>query len=114
VIHDSFVHATPLYYVLFMFAGMFAGKVYDYTYSIESVSDKIKIRSNRWNIILTVILILLRFFFGKFLLESIHVVWVYDAIYLFFIGLYHTKLIIFVKQIDNIVYKELYKLKSSK
>jgi hypothetical protein len=111
VIYDSFIHATLLYYVLFLFAGMIAGRIYDYIYSVENVSNNIKIRSNRWNIILTLVLVVLRFFVGKPLLESVHVAWAYDAIYLFFIGLYHSKLRVLVSQIDNMVYNELCKLK---
>lgn len=114
VIYNSYRHATPLYYILFFFAGTMLSVVYNYIYHAEREGNQIKLTSNRWNIVMTVLLILLRFFGAIPILESLEVTWIYDAVYLFFIGLNFKKLKIMIKQLDEVVYKELLRLKMTK
>ena len=114
VIYNSYQHATPLYYILFFIAGMMVSTVYNYIYTVKHEDRKIKIRANKWNIALTVALIALRFFIGVSILESVQVTWAYDALILFFLGLYFRKIRIIIRQIDNMVYEELFKNKSLK
>lgn len=108
VIYDSFIHLTPLYYVLFFALGRMAGIIYRLVFKIEKPQDEaFEIRTNRWNILLTAVLLFLHFLGGRFLLESVNIVWVKDALYLFFIGLYLTKLKIIIRQIDEFIYGSL-------
>jgi hypothetical protein len=110
VIYDSFVHNTPLYYILFLILGRFSGNAYKLLFSIEETEDeKFQVRSNSWNIVVTLILFAFRFLVGKAILESIHVIWATDAIYLFFIGLYYTKWKVIISGIDEIIYENLSK-----
>lgn len=110
VIYDSFVHLTPLHYVLFFVLGRMSGIIYRLVFKIEQPNEEtFEIRTNRWSILLTVILLFLHFLGGRFLLESVNIVWVRDALYLFFIGLYLTKLKIIIRQIDEFIYDSLLK-----
>ena len=110
VIYDSFVHNTPLYYILFLILGRFSGNAYKLLFSIEETEDeKFQVRSNSWNIVVTLILFAFRHLVGKAILESIHVIWATDAIYLFFIGLYYTKWKVIIRGIDDIIYENLSK-----
>ena len=110
VLYDSFVHKTPLYYILFFLLGRIVGNTYKLIFSIEKTEDeKIKVRSNSWNIVVTLILFGLKYLVGKPILHSMHVIWATDAIYLFFIGLYYTKWRVIVAAIDDIIYEKLIK-----
>lgn len=114
VIYDSLVHATPLYYILFFILGRVTGVVFRLFLSVDRQKDeKFEIRANQWNIVLSALLISLRFFWGEMLLEQLHVVWAKDAIYLFFMGLYLTKLKYITKQIDEHVYALILKKSSN-
>ncbi|THD66453.1 hypothetical protein E7Z59_11645 [Robertkochia marina] len=113
VIYNSYQHATPFYYILFFFAGTLVSTIYNYIYSVEVQSNAIRLRSSRWNIAVTLLLLILRFGVAVPILEQIHVTWTYDAIFLFFIGLNVRKRKIIIRQIDNEVYKELLKFKPS-
>jgi hypothetical protein len=85
-----------------------AGIIYRLVFKIEKPQDEaFEIRTNRWNILLTAVLLFLHFLGGRFLLESVNIVWVKDALYLFFIGLYLTKLKIIIRQIDEFIYGSL-------
>ena len=107
VLYDSVVHNTPLYYIGFYFLGLISGRIYRRLLVIEHEAPKqeITLKVSRWDIVLIVLLFLVRFFFGSKMLAFVHIVWVSDALYLFFIGLYRSKWKGIVKQIDEIVYK---------
>ena len=106
VLYDSVRHGTPLYYIGFYFAGLIFGRIFSLVLRVEKKEDsgQITLLSSRWNILITLLLLLLRFVFGKSLLESIHVLWAADALYLFFIGIYRSKWKGIVKQIDEVIY----------
>lgn len=107
VLYDSFVQNTPLFYMLFYLAGLFVGRVYKRLLVVkhETQGQKFILIVSRWDILLTAALILIRFVYGVTLLESIHIIWTTDALYLFFIGIYRSKWKGIVKQIDEIVYQ---------
>jgi len=106
VLYDSFQYDLPFYYILFLLAGAFAGRIYYYTHRVEFEEESLEIslRTNRWSLVLLVLVIVIRFLLGKQILESFNVVWAGDALYLFFIGVYHARLKGIVRQIDEIYY----------
>ena len=107
VLYDSYVHRTPLFYVLFYFVGLVVGRIYRYVTVVERVEEtnELVLKTNRWDLVLTILLILFRFVYGLSFLESMHVVWASDALYLFFIGVYRSKWKGMVRQIDEIAYQ---------
>ena len=114
VLYDSIEHGTPLYYIVFFWIGLFIGRVFMRLMRVEheSPSDEITLISNRWSLVLTVLLLLFRFFVARQFLEMAHVVYASDAVYLFFIGLYRSKIKGLIFQIDEIVYRWILKYKS--
>ncbi len=114
VLYDSIEHGTPLYYIVFFWIGLFIGRVFVRLMRVEheSPSDEITLISNRWSLVLTVVLLLLRIFVARQFLEMAHVVYASDAVYLFFIGLYRSKIKGLIFQIDEIVYRWILKYKS--
>lgn len=111
VLKDSFQHDLPFYYILFLMVGAIAGRIYKYTHRVEVTQENLEIslRVNRWNIALLILVIALRFLLGKVILESLNVIWVGDALYLFFIGVYHARWKGIVRQIDEIYYNLIIK-----
>lgn len=114
VLYDSIEHGTPLYYIVFFWIGLFIGRVFVRLMRVEheSPSDEITLISNRWSLVLTVLLLLFRIFVARQFLEMAHVVYASDAVYLFFIGLYRSKIKGLIFQIDEIVYRWILKYKS--
>jgi len=111
VLYDSFQHDLPFYYILFWLAGVLAGRIYKYTHRVEFEEEglKISMRTNRWSLLLLVLVIVIRFLPGKTLLESFKVIWAGDALYLFFLGVYHARWKGIVRQIDEIYYRLIIK-----
>jgi len=107
VLHDSFVHALPFYYVLYGIGGVIVGRFVALTYEISLDKEKniFHIRTSRTGIIVLLLLLAFRFFAGKVILEGLHVIWATDVIYLIFIGIYYAKLQSIVKQMDERVYE---------
>jgi hypothetical protein len=56
---------------------------------------------------ITFLLLGLRFFEGRIILEQINVVWAADAIYLLLIGIYYSRIKNMINQIDERVYSYL-------
>lgn len=106
VLYDSFMHHTPLFYVLFYFVGLVIGRIFRYVMVVERIEEtnELVLKTSRWDLVLTILLVLFRFVYGIAFLESMHIVWVSDALYLFFIGIYRSKWKGLVSQIDEIVY----------
>ena len=107
VLYDSFIHHTPLYYYLFFVAGLYIGKLLIKLSHVEhnKETNTLQLRSGWLSIILTLALLFVRFFAGKNLLESFHVIWATDALYLFFIGIYWAKWKGILRQIDELIFK---------
>jgi uncharacterized membrane protein AbrB (regulator of aidB expression) len=107
VIHDSFVHALPFYYVLFFLGGIVIGR-------FVASSDKLVVKENvkqltlEFNpigIVVTLLLLVIRFFAGKLILEEFRVIWAADALYLLFIGIYYARIKHMIRQFDEKVYE---------
>ena len=107
VLYDSFIHHTPLYYYLFFVAGLYFGKLFKIGMQVQhnSETNTIELRKSLFYILLTLVLFVVRHFVGKTLLESFHVIWATDALYLFFIGIYRAKWQGILNQIDEMIYK---------
>ena len=107
VLYDSYIHRTPLFYVVFYFAGLVVGRIFRLVMVVERLEEtnELVLKTNRWDLVLTILLILFRFVYGISFLESMHIVWASDALYLFFIGVYRSKWKGMVRQIDEIAYQ---------
>lgn len=110
VIHDSFVHALPFYYVLFFIGGFFIGR---FVASSDKFIVKEDIRQfttkfNPVGIVVTLALLVIRFFAGKLILEEFKVIWAADALYLLFIGIYYARIKHMIWQFDEKVYEKFF------
>ena len=113
VIFDSFKHTLPFYYILYSLLGYTVGY-------IIFLKQKVVISSNQESLnldvkiggkIITIGLLVLRFFAGEIILEKYNVVWATDALYLIFIGVYLAKIRNIFKQIDEQLYSFFYRKK---
>ena len=109
VLHDSFKHELPFYYILFLLAGLIIGRLVSHLQKVSRKEEEhvLTIESNQFAIFATIILISIRYFAGKIILDQFNVVWISDAILLMFIGIYYAKLKNIFKQIDERVYTYL-------
>ena len=114
VLYDSFVHDLPFYYILFWFGGILVDRFVATTQEISTKENKeeFTITVKPVGIVLTIVLLILRFFAGKLILYEFDVIWAADALYLFFIGIYYSRRRDMIKQIDEHVYSYLYKEKN--
>ncbi len=115
VLVDSYNHGLPFHYILFCFAGILLGKIYHITQKVYFSKEDhvIKLELGTSAVILTIITLFIKFFAGNWTLKMLHIVWFSDALYLFFIGLYYSKILIIQKQIDELVYKYLIKYRDA-
>ena len=111
VLYDSFYIDIPFYFILFFFGGRIIGRFYKYIIRIDHIeeSNSFTITISRINIIITLLLIVIRFILGKWILDLMHIVQYADAIYLFFIGINYSKWRSIIVQLDNKVYQKLSK-----
>lgn len=107
VIHDSFIHNLPFYYILYTLVGSVVGHLVGLTQKVILSEDKktLSLKVKPIGMILTILLLIVRYFTGKIILEEFNVIWATDAVYLFFIGIYFSKVKSMLKQIDEHVYK---------
>lgn len=112
VLYDSFMFNIPLYYILFLAAGMLIGRIFFFSHHVEFDQNKVqlKLRTNKWALFFLVLLLIGRFIVGPSVLNTLHFVRPSDAILLFFIGIYRIKWQVIVKQIDEIFYRFLQNL----
>ena len=110
VIHDSFVHELPFYYILFLIGGLVIGRFVASTqkFSVNEDVEILTIERNPLAIAITLILLAIRFFAGKLILEEFNIVWVADALYLLFIGIYYSNIKRIIREIDERVYTKLF------
>ena len=115
VLYDSFVHELPFYYIIFYVTGLLIGHFVSYTETILVLEDEnvMTLKVNKLGIIIKVLLLLLRFFGGKIILTAFSIVWVTDALYLLFIGIYSAKLSSLIRQTNKALFKFLYKSKKN-
>jgi hypothetical protein len=106
VLYDSFIHNTPLYYVCYYFLGLFVGKIISIADRVKhSVEDQtFTVASSPFSIIITLLLLSIRFVWGRQLLDFAHVAFTTDALYLIFIGIYWSKWKSMIRQMDDIIY----------
>jgi hypothetical protein len=111
VIYDSFAHDLPFYYILFFLSGMIIGHFVSFTETVLLLEDgkTMTLRKSWLGIIINVILLVLRFFVGKILLLEFSVVWIMDALYLFFIGIHFSKLKGLIRQVNEHFFNYFYK-----
>ena len=76
VIHDSFVHYLPFYYVLFILGGLIIGRIVSTTQKVSSKQqdEKLSLMVKPYGTAVIIILLILRFFEGKIVLESLNVI----------------------------------------
>ena len=110
VIHDSFVHDLPFYYILFFIGGLVIGRFVSSTqkFSVNEDVETLTIEGNPLAIAITLILLVIRFFAGKLILEEFNIVWTTDALYLLFIGIYYSNIKRVIREIDERVYTKLF------
>lgn len=106
VAYDAIVHKTPLYYFGFYLAGFLIGKVFNKSMKIEfdQTSGSFSLTTGILHNLITVSLLLFRFVIGKYLLTSFDVIFVSDALSLFFIGINYAKWRTIITKIDNAIY----------
>lgn len=109
VMHDSFVHRLPFYYIFYGIGGIVIGWIVSLKYeiSLDKEEKVFHIKLNNTGIFVLILLLVIRFFAGKLILQELYVVWATDAVYLVFIGIYLAKFKNIVKQIDGQVYTYL-------
>ena len=106
VLYDSFKHQTPFYYICFLLLGLFIGRIFSLTERVKHTgeSETFTITSSYLSLFITLLLLSIRFVWGRSILEFANVYWTTDALYLFFIGIYWSKLKSMIRQIDEIIY----------
>ena len=106
VLHDSFRHQTPFYYIFFLLLGLLIGRILSITDRVKhsSKSDTFMIAPNALSLVITLLLLSIRFVWGRSLLGFADVMWTTDALYLYFIGIYWSKWRGMVRQMDEIIY----------
>ncbi len=106
VLYDSVYNDIPLYYVFFYLAGLLIGRIFRLTRMVEHdpSGQQFVLKTNNWDMVLSIILLLFRFVFGSMILASAHVAFVSTALCLLFLGISRSKWKGFVHQIDEIVY----------
>lgn len=115
VIHDSYVHDLPFYYILLAIGGMLVGRFVALTQKVMIAEDEktLTLKVKPIGMVITILLLVLRFVAGKIILEEFNVVWAMDGVYLFFIGIYFAKVKNMFKQIDEQVYVYFFDHKNS-
>ena len=106
VLHDSFVHLLPFHYILYGIGGILTGWLVSLTYEINFDKEKkvFHIKLSNLGIFVLLLLLIIRFFAGRLILQELDVVWATDAVYLWFIGIYLAKFKNIVKRIDSQIY----------
>jgi uncharacterized membrane protein len=106
VLYDSFKHQTPFYYICFLLLGLFIGRIFSLTDRVNHASDSetFIITTSSVGLFITLFLLSMRFIWGRSILQYANILWATDALYLFFIGIYWSKLKSMVKQMDEIIY----------
>ena len=106
VLYDSFIYKTPFYYICFLLFGLFIGRIVSILDRVKhsGEEDHFTIDSSPLSLIITLVLLSMRFVWGRHLLDVAQVSWTTDALYLLFIGIYWAKRKSMLRQIDEIIY----------
>lgn len=110
VIVDSFEHDLPFYYILYGFAGIIIGRFVAMTQDIILLEDKttLSLKVRPIGLVITFLLLIVRYFAGQLIMEQFNVIWATDAVYLLFIGIYFSKVKTMLKQVDENIYTYLF------
>lgn len=103
VAYDAWVYKTPLYYMVFALLGALVGSIYSRIYSVRRNIEKGKftLRSNYLSIIMSLLLIIFKVFLEKDVAQTMGIIRLDDAVYLYYIGLKWSKLRVIYNQIEN-------------
>jgi H+/Cl- antiporter ClcA len=103
VAYDAWVYKTPLYYMVFALLGALVGSLYSRIYSVKRNTEKGKftLRSNYLSIVMTLFLIIFKVFLEKDVVQTLGIIRLDDAVYLYYIGLRWSKLRVIYNQIEN-------------
>ena len=106
VVFDSFKHTLPFYYILYGIAGYIAGYFIWLNQRIVLAEEKqvLSLEVNPLGKVITILLLLIRYLAGKIILEQFNIIWITDALYLIFIGVYMAKVKNIFRQIDEQLY----------
>lgn len=112
VLYDSYVFDLPFHYIVFLFFGNIVGRVFALSHKIEIdvANKKIILQKNRLAFVFFILLVLIRFIVGPYILNVLHFVHTSDALLLLYIGIYQGKWRSIMRQIDNSIYKILSKM----
>ncbi len=77
-------------------------------FSVNEDAETLTIERNPLAIAITLILLVIRFFAGKLILDEFNIVWGADALYLLFIGIYYANIKRIIREIDERVYAKLF------
>ena len=115
VLYDSFIHDIPFYYIGFLLFGIFIGRIVSSVNKVKpnKVKGYLTMDTSPIGFIATLLLLLIRFIWGRHMLDVANVVWATDALYLIFIGIYWSQWKSMVRQMDEIIYGWLTKNEDS-
>ena len=113
VVFDSFKHTLPFYYVLYGIAGYIAGYFIWLSQRIVLAEEKqvLSLEVHPIGKVITIVLLLIRYLAGKVILEQFNIIWITDALYLIFIGVYMAKVKNIFRQIDEQLYVYFFRSK---
>ena len=107
VLYDSFTFGLPFHYILFFVAGYVLGSIFKKSHRIAYSDEdgQILLQTNRWAILFLIVLAVVRFIVGPYILDALHFLHVSDALLLLYMGIYHRKMKVMVKQVDDMIYR---------
>ena len=110
VVFDSFKHTLPFYYILYGIAGYIAGYFIWLSQRIVLAEEKqiLSLEVNSIGKVITILLLIIRYLAGKVILEQFNIIWITDALYLIFMGIYMAKIKSIFRQIDEQLYAYFY------
>ncbi len=123
VLYDSFKHTLPFYYILFGVAGYIVSYIISLNQKVILTNDNksLSLSVNHFGKVITVLLLITRYFAGKIILKDYNiilkdcnVIWITDALYLTFMGIYFAKIKSIFWQIDEYLYAFFYKIMDDK
>ena len=115
VVFDSFKHTLPFYYILYGIAGYIAGYFIWLSQRIVLAEERQILSPEVHPIgkVITLLLLIIRYLAGKVILEQFNIIWITDALYLIFIGIYLAKIKNIFRQIDEQLYAYFFLSKDS-
>ena len=115
VVFDSFKHTLPFYYILYGIAGYIAGSFIWLSQRVVLAEEKqlLSLEVHPLYKVLTILLLIIRYLTGKLILDQFNIIWIADALYLIFIGIYLAKVKNIFRQIDEQLYTYFFRSKDA-